>query len=134
MEIKELLDRIRTAKDALESAGPLAAFLDGTVKALDVGGHAGESVRSSDDLKALDVELFGKKGLVSLMRKRIPQEAEGDRKEAGRLLNELAGRYRTALDTVGERLLALEREERLAAGRLDVTLPGRRNELGRSHP
>src|SRR5512135_308292 len=134
MELTELVEKIRAAKDALEGAGPLKELLAKTDSSLDVAGLAGECVKSSDDLKALDVELFGKKGLVSLMRKRIPQEAEGDRKEAGRLLNELAGRYRTALDTVGERLLALEREERLAAGRLDVTLPGRRNELGRSHP
>jgi phenylalanyl-tRNA synthetase alpha chain len=134
MEIKELLEKIRTAKEALESSGPLGAFLEGTVKALELEAHAGESVKTSDDLKTVEVELFGKKGLVSLMRKRIPLEAEDARKEAGRSLNELVNGYRAALDEVGQRLSAEEREARFAAERLDVTMPGRRSELGHSHP
>ncbi|HLB24761.1 MAG TPA: phenylalanine--tRNA ligase subunit alpha [Nitrospirota bacterium] len=94
----------------------------------------GGAAKTTDDLKAVEVELFGKKGLVSLLRKKIPQEAPELRKEAGRLLNELAGLYESALARRMGELASQERAARLASERIDVTMPGRRPGLGRPHP
>ena len=74
-----------------------------------------ETAGTTDDLKDIEVELFGKKGLVSILRKRIPQEAPERRKDAGRALNDLGGMYETAFNAVRDRIASSERAARLAA-------------------
>ncbi|HEY3346666.1 MAG TPA: phenylalanine--tRNA ligase subunit alpha [Nitrospirota bacterium] len=105
-----------------------------TREELNVSESLEKAANSSDDLKQIEVELFGKKGLVSLMRKAIPQVVPESRKEAGRLLNELANACQSAFDKVAARITAAERTAKLSAERVDITMPGRRPGLGNAHP
>jgi phenylalanyl-tRNA synthetase alpha chain len=134
MQLNELIEKIREQKSAADKPGPLEELLAGIRGSLKAEEQIGETAKTTDDLKALELELFGKKGLISLLRKRIPMEAPERRKEAGQALNSLAGLYQDALDKAGAHLGALESAARLAAERVDVTMPGRRPGLGRPHP
>ena len=75
MELKELIERIRQRKEAVENNGPLLPAIADIREHLRAEELIGESAKTTDDLRAIEVELFGKKGLVSILRKKIPQEA-----------------------------------------------------------
>ena len=82
------------------------------------------------ELEALKVELFGKKGAVTALLKTLGGLAPDERREAGARINAA----RDALAAVmTERQAALEQaalERELAAGRIDVTQPGRGQQPG----
>ena len=87
-----------------------------------------------EQVEALKVELFGKKGAVTALLKSLGALAPEARREAGARINavrdELAAR-------VTERQAVLEGqalERALAAGRIDVTQPGRGQQPGGLHP
>jgi phenylalanyl-tRNA synthetase alpha chain len=85
-------------------------------------------------LEALKVELFGKKGAITALLKGLGGLAPEARREAGARINvardELAAEL-SARQAVLEQE-ALERQ--LAAGRIDVTQPGRGQDPGGLHP
>jgi phenylalanyl-tRNA synthetase alpha chain len=94
-------------------------------------------IEASADLAALDevrVRLLGKKGLLTDQLKSLGALAAADRPAAGQRINEAKGAVQAALEARRARLdqQALERE--LAAGTIDVTLPGRGQQAGSMHP
>jgi phenylalanyl-tRNA synthetase alpha chain len=85
-------------------------------------------------LEALKVELFGKKGTITALLKTLGAMAPDERREAGARIN-------AARDTLAAELAAREStleqqalERQLAAGRIDVTQPGRGQQPGGLHP
>ncbi|HHN72709.1 MAG TPA: phenylalanine--tRNA ligase subunit alpha [Thermopetrobacter sp.] len=94
-------------------------------------------IKAAGDMRALDdvrVKYLGKKGLVSARMKGLGKLPPEERKERGRLLNELRGALERA---IAERRAALEKralEEKLAKERVDVTLPARPEAEGAVHP
>jgi phenylalanyl-tRNA synthetase alpha chain len=85
-------------------------------------------------IEALKVELFGKKGAITALLKTLGGLAADQRREAGARIN--AARDELAAAMAG-RQAALERaelERELAAGRVDVTQPGRGQQPGGLHP
>jgi len=86
------------------------------------------------DLEALKVELFGKKGAVTALLKSLGTLAPEQRREAGASINSVRDELAAQ---VAARQEALEREsleQALAAGRIDVTQPGRGQQPGGLHP
>ncbi|RMF79451.1 MAG: phenylalanine--tRNA ligase subunit alpha [Nitrospirae bacterium] len=102
-----------------------------------VRAEALEAVAQAADLAALEqvrVAWLGKKGRISGLMRRMASLAPEERPAYGKAVNELKGEVGARL---AERRAALERQElerRLAAERLDVTLPGRPPRLGSLHP
>jgi len=85
-------------------------------------------------LEALKVELFGKKGAITALLKGLGGMAPDERREAGARIN--AARDELAAQ-LAERQATLEQdalERQLAAGRIDVTQPGRGQQPGGLHP
>jgi phenylalanyl-tRNA synthetase alpha chain len=86
------------------------------------------------DLEALKVEFFGKKGAITALLKSLGTLAPDERRSAGARINSVRDDL-AAL--VAERAAVLEREQleqQLAAGRIDVTQPGRGPQPGGLHP
>ena len=86
------------------------------------------------ELEALKVELFGKKGAITALLKTLGGLAPDERREAGARINAARDALAAAM---AEREAALERaalERELAAGRIDVTQPGRGQQPGGLHP
>jgi phenylalanyl-tRNA synthetase alpha chain len=91
------------------------------------------ATRSSEELRALDIELLGRRSAFVALRKGLGAlEAEG-RREVGRALNDAVGEVEAALDGARARFAADDRAGQLEAERLDLTeiVPSRR--LGHAH-
>jgi len=95
------------------------------------------AIRASGDLSSLDaarVHWLGKKGVLTEQLKALGALPAAERPAAGQRINEAKARVQDAIEA---RRGALERaavEQALAAGRIDVSLPGRGETRGTLHP
>jgi phenylalanyl-tRNA synthetase alpha chain len=89
---------------------------------------------SADALDALRVELLGKKGRITELMKTLGALAPEARKARGAALNTLKDRLAQDIDAKAKALADSELDRRLAAERIDVTLPARPWPEGRIHP
>ncbi|TGN39869.1 phenylalanine--tRNA ligase subunit alpha [Marinobacter confluentis] len=95
------------------------------------------AVEQADDLKALDqirVEYLGKKGVVTLQAKTLGKLSAEERPAAGQKINEAKGQVEQAINARRDNLERVAIEQKLAAESIDVTLPGRGQDLGGLHP
>jgi phenylalanyl-tRNA synthetase alpha chain len=89
------------------------------------------------DLTALDearVHWLGKKGVLTEQLKALGALPAAERPAAGARINQAKEQVQAAIETRGAALERADIERRLAAGRIDVTLPGRGEEPGGLHP
>src|ERR1700761_4863801 len=96
-----------------------------------------EEVAACGDLPALDevrVRWLGKKGTLTEQLQSLGALPKSERPAAGQLINEAKARVSAALDARKAELERADVEQKLAAGRIDVTLPGRGEERGGLHP
>ena len=96
--------------------------------------EAVQAVNSPAELEQLRVDYLGKKGQLTGLLKNLGTLSPEDRPKAGALINEvkqeLTGLLNARKDDLEQQVLA----EKLAAERVDVTLPGRRVDAGGLHP
>src|SRR3954447_16255576 len=87
-------------------------------------------------LEAVRVSALGKKGSVSELLKTLGSMTPEERKERGPLINGLRDTVQGAIATRKETLAEAALEQRLAAERIDVSLPVREGPetRGRIHP
>src|SRR5271168_4645351 len=91
----------------------------------------------SADLAALDevrVRLLGKKGLLTEQLKSLGSLSAAERPAAGQQINDAKAAIQAALEMHRIRLEQAAMARELAKGTLDVTLPGRGQEMGGLHP
>ncbi len=96
-----------------------------------------DEVAASNTLAALDevrVRWLGKKGAFTDQLKALGALPAADRPAAGARINEAKQQFETAVETAREALSRAAVEAELAAGRIDVTLPGRGESRGGVHP
>src|SRR5258706_3985364 len=75
-----------------------------------------------------------KAGAVTALLKSLGQLAAEVRRDAGSELNALKADFERRLSEAKQSLGQRVQDERLARERLDITLPGRAQHLGRRHP
>ncbi|MBP2313607.1 phenylalanine--tRNA ligase subunit alpha [Azospirillum soli] len=94
-------------------------------------------VNAASDLAALEevrVTALGKKGRITGFMKELGGLSPDERRERGQQLNALKDEIATAIDARKADLARAHLEARLAAERIDVTLPTRPETEGRIHP
>ncbi|HNM43257.1 MAG TPA: phenylalanine--tRNA ligase subunit alpha, partial [Plasticicumulans sp.] len=95
------------------------------------------AVAAAADLAALDqvrVHYLGKKGVLTEQLKTLGTLAPEARREAGAAINVAKDAVQAALEARRQALEAEALHRRLAAERVDVTLPGRGVQAGGLHP
>ncbi len=95
------------------------------------------AIEAAADLRALDdirVRYLGKKGGLTAQLKQLGSLPPEQRREAGQVINQAKTRVQGALDARREALERAGLEARLAAETIDVTLPGRGQDIGGLHP
>ena len=95
------------------------------------------AVASADNLQALDhirVEYLGKKGAITQQAKTLGTLSSDERPAAGQKINDAKGRVEQAINARRSDLERIAIEAKLASESIDVTLPGRGQELGGLHP
>ncbi len=92
------------------------------------------AVTALDELESLRVGLFGKQGLVTAQLKQLGGLSPEQRKAQGDRINTIKSALQQQLGERRALLESAELERRLTAERIDVTLPGRTNDVGGMHP
>ena len=93
-----------------------------------------ESVSSESELEEWRVEYLGRRGQVSLHLRNIGSLPPEERREAGAALNRLKHQLSGAFDETAQRLADSDIADDADASAIDITLPGRRSNLGGLHP
>ncbi|WP_348816046.1 phenylalanine--tRNA ligase subunit alpha [Halomonas sp. H10-59] len=99
--------------------------------------QARDAIQSADSMAALDeirVKYLGKKGELTALLKGLGKLPAEERPVAGERINQAKQELAKELDTRREALAKAELDAKLAAERLDVTLPGRGQPTGGLHP
>jgi phenylalanyl-tRNA synthetase alpha chain len=99
--------------------------------------QARDAVASASSLAALEelkVELLGKKGSITALLKSLGALAPEARREAGARINAVRDEITALVASRGAELEQAELARKLAAGRIDVTQPGRGQSPGGLHP
>ena len=95
--------------------------------ALDAAGNAQE-------LDALRVKYLGKKGELTAVLKQMGKLSAEERPVIGQLANEVREALSQAMDQRHQAIEEAALNARLAEETLDVTIPGKKPELGHKHP
>jgi len=93
-----------------------------------------EQAGALDELEALRVRFTGKKGEITALMKQLGRLEPEQRRTVGAQINQVKDAVIQALEARKADLEAAQLAEKLAAERIDVTLPGRGNRPGAIHP
>ena len=96
--------------------------------------EAVQAASSPAELEQLRVDYLGKKGQLTGLLKNLGTLSPEDRPKAGALINEVKQELTGLLNARKDDLEQQALSEKLAAERVDVTLPGRRVDAGGLHP
>jgi phenylalanyl-tRNA synthetase alpha chain len=102
-----------------------------------LGDEAAGAIGAAATLADLDrarVAYLGKQGKITLALRALGRLPASDRPAAGKAVNEARQRAEAALERRRQELQAQAAAQQAAAEQLDVTLPGRRAEVGHRHP
>ncbi len=89
---------------------------------------------SSRELEQVENAVLGRKGEITLIKRSIGQLEPAQRPLVGQQANQISQELEAAFAARRAELEARELADQMAAGALDVTLPGRRQPVGRLHP
>ena len=93
-----------------------------------------EEVKNQDELNDLKVKILGKKGEFTAIMKGMANIAAEKRAEFGKVTNEIKNVLQNRFEEVGTDLKEIAKQERLKNETIDVTLPGRKANIGSLHP
>jgi phenylalanyl-tRNA synthetase alpha chain len=93
-----------------------------------------KSVENLEQLESIRIKYFGRRGRLTEVMRGISQLSKEERPIIGQLANEIREHLNQEFDRVTVRLKQKEREDSLTTETIDITLPGRRPQLGRRHP
>ncbi|MDO6685919.1 MULTISPECIES: phenylalanine--tRNA ligase subunit alpha [unclassified Agarivorans] len=93
-----------------------------------------EAASAINELDAVRVEYLGKKGLMTKQLQGLGKLTPEERPQAGQLINQAKQVIQDALNAKRELLVQQELNAKLSAETVDITLPGRSDELGGLHP
>jgi len=95
------------------------------------------SIKAADtvaDLDQIRVEYLGKKGKITGMLKTLGKLSAEERPKAGAVINEVKVALQNTINARRQALEAALLQAQLDSERIDVTLPGRKSEVGSLHP
>ncbi len=96
-----------------------------------------KQIEASDALEKLNdikVAYLGKKGELTSVLKSMKDVAPEDRPKVGQMVNDARAVIEGKLESAMSALQKKAREEQLKKEVIDVTLPGKRNKVGHTHP
>ena len=90
--------------------------------------------QASADLEAVRVQYLGKKGELTAVLKQMGKLSPEERPVMGQLANEVRAAVEAAIESQSAALAEKALEAKLAAETVDVTIPGKRAQVGHKHP
>jgi phenylalanyl-tRNA synthetase alpha chain len=93
-----------------------------------------ETVADSETLDGWEKRIIGRKGEVTLMTRRVGELPREERPAFGKRANQIKQELAAAYQEKAASIKAVEMEQQIAAGAIDVSQPGRPRQIGRLHP
>ena len=90
--------------------------------------------KAAADLEAVRVRYLGKKGELTAVLKQMGKLSPEERPVMGQLANDVRAALETAIEARSDALAQEAMAARLQAETVDVTIPGKKVELGHKHP
>ncbi|SFM23221.1 phenylalanine--tRNA ligase subunit alpha [Pelosinus propionicus] len=87
-----------------------------------------------DALNELRVKYLGKKGSLTSALKGMGALSAEERPKIGQIVNDIRSELETIIQTKSEGFKQADLEKKLASEKIDVTLPGRKVNVGHKHP
>jgi phenylalanyl-tRNA synthetase alpha chain len=92
------------------------------------------SVSNLKDIEKIKVEYLGRKGLITLLLRRLGELSTQERPKIGQLLNQTKREIEELLKIKTIEIEKLEKNKKLKEESIDVTLPGKKSDRGTIHP
>lgn len=93
-----------------------------------------KEVKNIKDAEYLKVKYLGKKGPLQDLMLNLRECAAEERPRFGKMINDLKEEIAALCDRCLQGFSQLEQEERISKEKIDISLPGRKNFIGRKHP
>lgn len=93
-----------------------------------------DSVKNMTELEEIRVRYVGKKGTITNLSAEMGKLSNEDKKEYGKLLNEVRTYFNEKFNSISDKLKSDEIREKLKKEAIDVTLPGTKIKNGSKHP
>ena len=90
--------------------------------------------QAGSELEAVRVQYLGKKGALTAVLKQMGKLSPEERPVMGQLANEVRAELEKAIEVQSATLAEKALEAKLAAETVDVTIPGKRAQVGHKHP
>lgn len=91
-------------------------------------------IKSSKSLAELKLKFLGKQGEISELMKGMRDVPKEQRPEIGKIVNALRDWANEKFDAIEQAVKAQELKEQYKAEAIDVTIPGKKREMGAYHP
>ena len=91
-------------------------------------------VSNLKDIEKIKVEYLGRKGLVTLLLRRLGELSTQERPKIGQLLNQTKREMEELIKIKTIEIEKLEKNKNLKEESIDVTLPGKKSDRGTIHP
>ena len=93
-----------------------------------------ENADNLDMLNDIRVAYLGKKGELTQVLKSMKDVAKEDRPKVGQMVNDTRTALEARMEEIRKQIAARQREAKLAAETIDVTLPAKKMKVGHRHP
>lgn len=92
------------------------------------------AAKDMQQVEALRVKYLGKKGELTAILKQMGSLSAEERPVIGQLANQIRSKIEEAVSSKAAELKAAATNQKLASEKIDVTMPGTRQEMGKKHP
>ncbi|MDY4976367.1 MAG: phenylalanine--tRNA ligase subunit alpha [Clostridia bacterium] len=93
-----------------------------------------QKIGSVTDLEEIRVKFLGKKGDLTSVLRGMGKLSPEERPQIGQLANQVRSFIEEELDKAKEKLARAELDQKISQETLDVTVPGKRAPVGKTHP
>lgn len=91
-------------------------------------------VKNSSDLENIRVKYLGKKGELTSILRGMGGLSSEERPIIGKLANEVREEIENKIEAISKEIKNKEKNEKLKSEVIDISLPGRKNRIGKRHP
>lgn len=92
------------------------------------------AAENSGELEEIRVKYLGKKGELTTILRSMGALSKEERPVVGKLVNEAKNEVEEKLEEVSRKIKEKEKNAKLASEVIDISLPGKRNVIGKRHP
>ncbi|SHE83131.1 phenylalanine--tRNA ligase subunit alpha [Clostridium fallax] len=93
-----------------------------------------KSVKNSTDIESIRVKFLGKKGELTTILRGMGSLSKEERPVIGKLANEVREIIENEVEKIANEIKRKEKAEKLANEVIDISMPGRKNTIGKRHP